>query len=195
MRVIWRVVAVLTAAFVATSIVSGVAAAFARKRVLRADDPELDEVHLAAFFEPLSFRSRSSAFRGGTLDTWYGGGIVDLRGATLDPSGAVLRVRAVFGGCQIVVPDDWEVVTHVRGLGGIGDGRKRRDRPAGAPWLEIEGVAIFGGFGISSEVSEEAARELDEAVASFEAAHKAVASAAADAAAAASADSPAEATV
>jgi predicted membrane protein len=160
MRLILRVVAALSAMLLAVSIVGGVAAAAMRKRVVRADAPELDEVHLAAFFEALAFRSTATAFRGGTIDMWYGGGIVDLRGATLDPSGAVLQVRAVFGGCQIAVPDDWVVVTHVRGIGGASDTRTARDRPADAPWLAIEGIAAFGGVGISSEVPEGAASDL-----------------------------------
>ena len=61
-------------------------------------------VRLVAIFSPVAFHSTASAFRGGTLDCWYGGGIVDLRDATLDPAGARLEVKAVFGGAQIVVP-------------------------------------------------------------------------------------------
>jgi hypothetical protein len=34
-----------------------------------------------------------------------------------------------------------------------------------APHLTIEGLAIFGGFGVTSELPEAAARGLDEAVA------------------------------
>jgi hypothetical protein len=51
------------------------------------------------------------------------------------------------------------------GIGGLGDSRARVERDEEAPQLTIEGVAFFGGFGVTSELPEAAARELDEAVA------------------------------
>jgi hypothetical protein len=51
----------------------------------------------------LAFHSTSQAFRGGEVECWYGGGVIDLRDAQLAPEGATLRVRAIFGGGQIVV--------------------------------------------------------------------------------------------
>ena len=165
MRVILRLLAGLTAAFAVASIAAGIMAANRRRQVVRVDDPELDEVQLTAFFEPLSFQSRAGSFRGGTVELWYGGGIIDLRGATLDPGGAVLTVRAIFGGCQVIVPESWPVETHVRGIGGAGDTRSPGNRATDGPSLTVEGVVVFGGFGISSEVSDEVARGLEEAVA------------------------------
>ena len=67
------------------------------------------------------FRRTATSFRGGTLDCWYGGGTIDLRGATLAPNGARLDVRAIFGGAQIVVPEAWHVSTRINGLGGAGE--------------------------------------------------------------------------
>ena len=91
--------------------------------------------------------------RGGTLECWYGGGVLDLRDAVLAPEGATLRVRAVFGGGQVLVPADWRVV-RVRGMGGIGDTRPAKGYKAGAPELVIEGMAIAGGFAVTSELAE-----------------------------------------
>ena len=118
------------------------------------DAPDADEVRLAAIFEPMSFRSTATAFRGGSVDCWYGGGVIDLRDAILDPAGARLQVRAIFGGAQIVVPDTWRVSSRVVGIGGLGDGRPPVEPDDGAPHLTIEGVAIFGGFGVTSELPE-----------------------------------------
>jgi hypothetical protein len=142
-----------------------VLAAFAaRRHVVRVDDPAANEVHLAAILEPLMFESTANAFRGGSLDCWYGGGVVDLRQATLDPAGATLHVRALFGGGQIVVPADWRVATKVVGLGGVGDARGGPGPAEGAPTLTLEGFVVFGGFGIQSELSEDEAARLKEAV-------------------------------
>lgn len=136
-------------------------AILAKRRVVQPPDPSADEVDILAVFAPLGFRSTARNFRGGTIELWYGGGVIDLRSATLAPEGAVLTVRAIFGGAQIAIPASWEVATRVMGLGGVGDGRPRIDRASDAPLLEIEGVAMFGGFGITSELTQEAERQLD----------------------------------
>ncbi len=164
MRVIGRLIALLCMGLIATAIAGTIAARAAKRRIVRVDAPDADEIRLAAIFEPLSFRSTAGAFRGGTIECWYGGGVIDLRDATLDPAGARLEVKAVFGGGQIVVPESWRVTTKVLGIGGVGDARSRRERPDDAPQLTIEGTALFGGFGVASEFSDNAAIELDKAV-------------------------------
>ena len=142
--------------------VAGIAGAIlARRRVVPPPDPRDDEVDLLAVFAPLGFRSTARSFRGGTIELWYGGGVIDLRSATLAPEGAVLRVRAIFGGAQIAIPASWEVATSVIGVGGVGDGRPRIERSPDAPLLEIEGFAMFGGFGITTDLTEGAERQLD----------------------------------
>ena len=117
-------------------------------------DPSADEIVAVAIFAPLEFHSTSRNFRGGQLECWYGGGVLDLRDATLAPEGATLRVRAVFGGGQILVPADWKVVSTVRGAGGLQDIREAKGFAADAPELVIEGLLIAGGFAVSSELAD-----------------------------------------
>ncbi len=114
-------------------------------------DPDADEIDLVATFAPLEFQSVATAFRGGSVTTWFGGGTLDLRKARLDPAGATIRANALFGGGNLIVPDDWRVETRLVGIGGAGDGRPGGNPPAGGPTLRLEGVAIFGGWGVSSE--------------------------------------------
>jgi hypothetical protein len=142
-------------------VVGIVGAILARRRVVPAADPDADEIDLLAVFAPLGFRSTARDFQGGAIELWYGGGVIDLRSATLAAEGAVLKVRAMFGGAQIVIPASWQLSTRVIGLGGVGDGRPRMERSPDAPHLTIEGFAMFGGFGITSELTEEAERQLD----------------------------------
>ncbi len=123
-------------------------------------DPTADEVDLVANFGPLEFHSESGAFRGGSVTTWFGGGQVDLRDATLAPEGATLRMNALFGGGNLVVPETWNVKTRLVGIGGAGDGRPKADRSEDAPTLHIEGTAIFGGWGITSEPAGDDREEL-----------------------------------
>jgi hypothetical protein len=165
MKLVARLIALLGGGLMLAAAAGTVAARSVKQQIVPVDAPDADEVKLAAIFEPIAYRSKATSFRGGSIDTWYGGGIIDLRDATLDPAGATLNVRAVFGGAQIVVPESWQVDSRVIGIGGLGDGRARIERPADAPRLTIDGIAVFGGFGVSSDVPEEGLKGLDEAIA------------------------------
>jgi hypothetical protein len=165
MNVIGRLTAILTGAFALTAIGAAIAARVMKERIIPVDSPDAPEVTLRAIFEPIQFRSTSTMFRGGTLDCWFGGGLIDLRDAILDPGGARLEIRGIFGGGQILVPESWRVTTNVVGVGGIGDGRSQLQRPVTAPLLVIDGTVLFGGFGITSELSEEEASAVADAVA------------------------------
>ena len=164
MAVIGRLMAIVLGAFVATMIGAAVAARMAKERIVPVDDPAADEVTLAAIFGPIDFRSTATAFRGGTLDCWFGGGTVDLRGATLAPGGARLEVKAIFGGAQIIVPEGWQVTPSIIGIGGSGDMRASIDRAGDAPHLEITGTAVFGGIGVSSTIPDAQAAAMARAV-------------------------------
>jgi hypothetical protein len=131
----------------------GAAAATAlnlKRNLVATKDPSADEIVAVAIFGPLEFHSTSRNFRGGQLECWYGGGVLDLRDAILAPEGATLQVRAVFGGGQILVPADWKVVSTVSGMGGLQDIREAKGYAADAPELVIEGTLIAGGFAVSS---------------------------------------------
>ncbi len=132
-------------------IVGAMAYARLMGRDSRTPEPDADEIDLVATFAPMAFESTARAFRGGTVTTWFGGGTLDLRGAQLDPAGATIHANALFGGGNLVVPDDWRIETHLVGIGGAGDSRPDGNPPAGGPTLRLEGVAIFGGWGVTSE--------------------------------------------
>ncbi len=134
-------------------IASVVAALSMKRRLVPNDDPSSSEVDLVAIFGPLDFVTTATDFRGGTVECWYGGGVIDLRDATLDDGLARLRVRAVFGGGQILVPENWRVTVDVRGIGGVQDARGPAPQSdETAPELVIEGIVVFGGFAVMSEI-------------------------------------------
>ena len=165
MRIIGRLIGLAWLGLVVTAIVGAIAAAATKRRMVTVDDPDANEIKLAAVFEPMSFRSVATAFRGGSIECWYGGGVVDLREATIDPAGAHLDIKAIFGGGQLVVPEGWNVTINTVGIGGFGDGRPKVERPVDAPTLTIDGTVVFGGFGIVSQVSDTEMRGLEQAVA------------------------------
>jgi predicted membrane protein len=131
--------------------VSAMVLAALKRREAVPQEPDADEVDLVASFGPLEYKSTAQAFRGGKVETWFGGGVVDLREARLDPAGATLEVNALFGGGNLIVPEDWKVEASVMGIGGVGDARPRFEREETAPTLRIEGRTIFGGWGVTSE--------------------------------------------
>ena len=144
---------------VISSIAELIAAYMVKQRTPSVGDAEDDEIALVAIFEPLKFASTASSFRGGTALLWYGGGEIDLRGATLDPAGARLTVKVLTGGAQLIVPDDWQVDLQVTSiLGGAGDARSAMGRLADAPRLVVDGFAALGGIGITSSAT---ALEID----------------------------------
>ena len=49
---------------------------------------DADDIAASAIFGPLDYHSTARNLRGGTLELWYGGGVLDLRDATLAPEGA-----------------------------------------------------------------------------------------------------------
>jgi hypothetical protein len=154
MGIIGRIVGLTIVGFAGTMVAGAVAAMAAKQRIEETTDPAADDISVASIFGPLTFKSTSQHFTGGTVECWYGGGILDLRGATLAPEGATLHIKAVFGGGQIVVPPSWPVVTHVSGIGGMNDAREAVDAASDAPTLTVEGTVIFGGFQVIQDMPE-----------------------------------------
>ncbi len=139
-----RVVRLLLRLAILSWIGAAIGAVVAKSKLRSAGGPSDDEVDLVAIFEPIRFTSLALF--------WFGGGDIDLRGATLDPAGATLTIRAIFGGGRILVPESWRVELRVFSiLGGAADTRATADRPADAPTLVVDGCAFMGGFAIFSE--------------------------------------------
>ena len=161
-----KFIASLIGLFSVTMVAAAAAAVVAKRSLVPLDDEDGDEVRLVSIFGPMAFHSTATGFRGGTIDCWYGGGVVDLRDATLDPAGARLEVRAIFGGGQILVPGDWRVESTVSGIGAARDTRPAQGRAENAPVLSLDGIVLFGGFGVMSDMPKEAIEQLTAAVAS-----------------------------
>jgi hypothetical protein len=141
-------------------LVSALVLAALKRRDVALPGPDEDEIDLVASFGPVEYRSTARAFRGGRVQTWFAGGVVDLSEAQLDPAGATLEVNALFGGGNLVVPEGWNVESSITGIGGVGDARPRYERDADAPVLRLEGMAIFGGWSVTSEAPDEPAVEV-----------------------------------
>ncbi|WP_433334601.1 DUF1707 SHOCT-like domain-containing protein [Spirillospora sp. CA-294931] len=78
-----------------------------------------------------------------TAVSMFGGGELDLRDARFAEREVRIRAIALWGGTEIVVPDDIEVEVRGYGLFGGFDRRAAQVRP-GAPRVVISGLAMFG---------------------------------------------------
>jgi len=135
-----------------TAIASAIGAFVMKARLRSSADPAADDVDVVAIYSGSDFVSTATALRRARLTAWYGGGTLDLRGATLDPAGATLTIRAIFGGCRLVVPETSRVELSSIGIfGAVSDTRAKDRVELDRPALTIDGIAIFGGVGIVSE--------------------------------------------
>ena len=90
-------------------------------------------------------------FRGAQCFALFGSCKIDLRDAQIQIGKAVLDAYAVFGGVEVLVPEDWEVVNHsVAIFGGLGDHRRHPPGGSDTKTLIIEGVAVFGGLEVKN---------------------------------------------
>jgi hypothetical protein len=129
------------------------AAAATLKRALPSrGDEESDEVALVAIFDGIDLKSRSQAFRGGSMLAWYGGVAVDLREAVLAPD-ATLRVHSLFGGIAVRVPPEWRIESSANALMGGVEVRGAQDGPE-VPTLRLEGWALFGGIAVGAKAAD-----------------------------------------
>jgi len=83
-----------------------------------------------------------------TSVTIMGGGQIDLRTARFSGPDVTIRVVAIMGGVEILVPEDAEV--HVNGIGIMGGFDSRAAGPGrqGAPRITVTGFAFWGGAGV-----------------------------------------------
>jgi hypothetical protein len=89
-------------------------------------------------------------FKGGSAMAVFGGCEIDLRHAVLPEGGAaIVDVFAMFGGIEIRVPDDWQVVNRGNAILGAFE-NKSRPLPGSSRRLVVTGTAIMGGVEVKN---------------------------------------------
>ncbi len=103
--------------------------------------------NLSAVFSGGKRKFDGEDFKGAVVSTVFGGFEIDLRRAYMSGESAVLQVDAVFGGCDIKIPETWNVV--LKGGAVFGGYSDETHHPApgtpGAKTLIVKGGAVFGG--------------------------------------------------
>jgi hypothetical protein len=147
MKLLARIVSVLLGLWALS--VLGAAAVAARMKRTRSDvgDEGSDEFELSTIMDSEQFASRANALRSGAWFTYFGGGELDLSRARIDPHGASLQLRAIFGGGEVTVPAECRVELHSQGfMGGVQN--STGDAPPDAPTLVIDAFCVVGGFDV-----------------------------------------------
>jgi predicted membrane protein len=91
-------------------------------------------------------RRYTGEFEGGRLAAIFGGYRIDLRESQMKGDEVYLHIAVVFGGANIFIPRDWNLV--MRGVpifGGYSDRTQHPPTGPGTKTLYIVGAAIFGG--------------------------------------------------
>ncbi|MBS3793176.1 MAG: DUF5668 domain-containing protein [Candidatus Bipolaricaulota bacterium] len=112
-----------------------------------------DSLNLVALFSGNSSKVVSQSFKGGSSVSIFGGSEVNLRNAKITGGGAKFDVFAMFGGAEITVPEDWEIV--IKGLpifGGMDDktSAPQREDEVDPPTLVMNYLALFGGVEVKN---------------------------------------------
>ena len=85
-------------------------------------------------------------FRGADLKCVFGGAEIDLRQAALPEGDTYVRVKCVFGGLVLIVPESWNVEIRVNNVfGGAADSRVKHCETDKTRRLIISGECVFGG--------------------------------------------------
>ncbi len=95
----------------------------------------------------------SENFQGGNTTAIFGGTKLHFGRAKLSQGDNVLDVLAMFGGVEILVPDDWNIVIKLLPIfGGSEDSRRHltQKETAKNKTLVIKGLVIFGGLHIKN---------------------------------------------
>jgi hypothetical protein len=117
-----------------------------RQRVPSFGTPGDSRVSLTAALDGIEFASTSDVLEDVSALAYCGGIELDLTRATPAP-GAVLHLRACFGGIDVIVPDTWRVEVASRG-GMSGIGNLTDPDTADGPLVVVDAWAVMGGIEI-----------------------------------------------
>lgn len=108
-----------------------------------------DIVDAFAAFSSYSTSTSTSNFKGGSALTLFGGAKIDLTSAELSPDGAVINTFTMFGGVDVIVPQNWSVSVSGLPLFGGFENKTLHNKSDGEKTkavLKVYGLALFGGI-------------------------------------------------
>lgn len=108
-----------------------------------------DYVHASAIFSGVEKAIHTDNFKGANVMALFGGVELDLRGVKAIETGCVINVTTLFGGAEIIVPENWNViVTGTPIFGGIQD--KTKGSAANSVNVTLNCTVAFGGLEVKT---------------------------------------------
>jgi len=101
-----------------------------------------------AIFGDADQRISEQDFRRGQCTAVFGECKIDLRDAQIQGREAILNAYAIFGGVEIRVPENWDVVSRGHCIFGGFNNRTRRRPGPDTKTLILGGAAVFGGVAV-----------------------------------------------
>jgi len=107
------------------------------------------KVDASAIFWGADKKISSENYEGGDINCIFGGVEYDLSHVKVADKGAVLNVNLIFGGIEIRVPQNIEIINNVSAVAaGVEDQTSVTDKPAGT--ITLTGSALFGGLEVKN---------------------------------------------
>jgi predicted membrane protein len=108
-----------------------------------------DYIHSNAVFGGSEHTVTSQNFKGGETMALFGGVELDMRQAKISADGCKIHATALFGGVEIIVPDDWNVIISGTPIfGGIDSKSRRKPDASSNKDVHIHCTVAFGGVEI-----------------------------------------------
>ncbi len=129
----------------------------ARALIPSRGDESSDELALVAIADGLALRSHATAFRGGSLRTWFAGAQLDLSSVQVAPQGARLELTTLMSGVAIRLPAGCRVEVVRRGLtqGLALQLEGQDDLPPDAPTLTFSVLIVGSGVAVTNRAGDD----------------------------------------
>jgi predicted membrane protein len=106
-------------------------------------------IQASAIFGSVEKVAHSDNFNGANIMSIFGGVDLDLRQVKAVEAGCVINITVLFGGAEIMVPEDWNVIiTGTPIFGGLED--KTRGSEKGSTNVTVNCTIAFGGLEIKA---------------------------------------------
>jgi predicted membrane protein len=100
-------------------------------------------------FSGLTTVNESKDFRGGAITAIFGAAEVDLRPATINPERCEMSLTALFGGVEVRLPENCNVIITGIPIFGGWENKKLPTKDPNLPVVKIKCFVAFGGIEVS----------------------------------------------